>query len=213
MGMSYLDILETVAPIGIAMIPGVGIPLAIAASAAMKGGSTAIKGGDIGDILLNTGLGAATGAAGIGIGGAISKGLGGAAAKTTEKAMDVGLDAVLAEGLTEAGMPIVTDAALATSTGALAKVAPKVARLDKLADVTSGALGEDPDKTKALLGKVKSVGKMAGAGQDVKEMLTPPPPRFTQVAGMQQPGMDPQYQFGSGQRKKYGTAVVGGGYY
>lgn len=212
MGMSFLDIMEIVGPIGVAMIPGVGIPAAIAMSAAMKGGSTALKGGDIGDILLNTGLGAATGAAGVGIGGALSKGLGGAATKTTEKAMDVGLDAILAEGLTETGMPIVTDAALKTGTDAMTKIAPKVARLDKLADVTSGALGEDPEKTKALLGKVKSVGKMAGAGQDVKEMLMPEPPRFSQVVGPQQPGMDPRYQFGT-DPSKYRTAVVGGGYY
>lgn len=213
MGYSFLDIMETLAPIGVAMIPGVGIPAAIAMSAAMKGGSTALKGGDIGDVLLNTGLGAATGAAGIGIGGAISKGLGGAATKAGEKAMDVGLDAVLAEGLTEAGMPIVTDAALKTSTEAVAKAAPRVAALTKAAKATSGALGEDPDKTKAIVGKVKSIGKMASAGQDVKDMLTPQAPRFTQVTGMQQPGMDPRYQFGSDPLKKYGTAVVGGGYY
>jgi hypothetical protein len=219
MGYSFLDILETVAPIGVAMIPGVGIPAAIALSAATKGGITAAKGGGMGEILRDAAIGGATGAAGAGIGGAISKGASKAAAKTAEKAMDVGVQSVIdatpaaiAEGGIEA-VPELTQAALDTSTAAVTKAAPKVARFEKIASLTSGALGKDPDKTEKLLKTTKTIGKVASGMDDMAQAVSPPP-RFNQhqASIANAPGMDPRYQFG-GRRMYGGTKVVGGGYY
>lgn len=191
MGIRWLDVLETVAPIGVAMIPGVGIPAAIAMSAAMKGGSTALKGGDMTEVLRDAAIGGATGAAGVGTAGAISKfagkageaavGAGGkAATKAFEKTADVGFGKAAEQAM-----------------GALSKAgtAQKVAQ--GVAGATSGALGKDPEKTAAMLKTLKSGGQAVGAVDDIAQMAYQPP-RFSQqhAAMARQAGMNPKYQFG-----------------
>jgi len=209
MGFRFTDILETIAPIGVAMIPGVGIPAAIALSAAMKGGVTAAKGGSGAEILRDLAIGGATGAAGAGTAGLLSKGLGKAAGAATEKAGGKAAEKLAATAASKGGLSfsgglpqIAYGAAgqggLDTAANIMAKGATKAALLQKGADLSSGALGKDEEKTAAMLKTIKSGGRMVGAADDLVQAATPPP-RFSQhtaLAQQQTPGMHPKYQFG-----------------
>lgn len=192
MGFSFYDFMEIAAPIGVAMIPGVGIPASIALSAAMKGGTTALKGGGIGEIARDAALGAAGGAAGAGTAGAISKIAGKAGGAAVEQGGKAATEAFSEAG--ELGFGEATKQAM----GHLAKAGGRQKLAEGVSGAFSGALGEDPEKTAKLLGMVKQGGQVAGAADQAFQFMNQPP-RFseqhTALAG-QHPGMNPDYQFG-----------------
>jgi len=201
MGFSFMDLMETIAPIGVAMIPGVGIPAAIALSAATKGGITAAKGGGIGEILKDAAIGGATGAAGIGIGQGIGKFMGKAGEKLTENVTEKAIQTMADTGGMEG---VVKGFEIATKGSPTGKVLSNVGT--KLANI-----GTDP-KSKGMLDLAKKTGKAAGVVDQAVDLFTPEQttPRFLEVQGAM-PGFGPDYQFGAGRRRnRYGTAVVGG---
>jgi hypothetical protein len=207
MGFSFMDFMEIAAPIGVAMIPGVGIPASIALSAAMKGGGTALKGGGIGEILRDTAIGGATGAAGAGTAGAISKFAGKAGGAAVEQG-----GKVATEAFAEGGPDMFAKAAKAlTKAGGRQKAAQGVSK------AFSGALGDDPEKTAAMLNVVKKGGNVAG-GLDQAYQFATETPTFSQhnAAASRHPGMNPAYQFGGtfSDLNRGGTQTLGflGGY-
>lgn len=240
--MRFLDVMKVVAPVAVAFIPGVGIPAAIALSAAMSGGISAAEGKSTREILRDTALGAASGAGGAAIGGAISRGASSLASKTAEKAMDVGVEEMakassqaVAKGGIEA-VPELSAAATGRATSAVTKAAPKVARYQQIAKLTSGALGKDPEKTSAMLKTVKSGGKVVRAADMAYQTAVPPEDPEAQARAMQQsqqtfmehqadlmnriqqsqqlanhPGYDDKYQFGALGQQRWATPALGFG--
>ena len=209
MAFRWTDFLEMAAPIGVAMIPGVGIPASIALSAAMQGGKTALKGGDMTEILRDTAIGGATGAAGAGTAGAISKFAGkaaGAAADAGGKAAETAFSKTADIGFGKASEQAMKALSRA---GTAQKVAQGVA------GATSGALGEDPEKTASLLKMVKSGGQAVGAVDQFAQAMLPPP-RFSQQHAAfsgQHPGMNPNYQYGMGAPSGGGLSMGFGRFY
>jgi len=193
MGFSFYDFLEMAAPIGVAMIPGIGIPASIALSAAMKGGTSAIKGGSMGEILRDTALGAAGGAAGAGTAGAISKIAGKAGGAAVEQGGKVA-EAAFAK-TPELGFGKATEKAM----GALAKAGGRQKLAQGVSGAFSGALGDDPEKTSRMLDMVKKGGNVAGSVSDAYQFMTEAPSfsqHETMLAKRKHPGMDAAYQFG-----------------
>jgi hypothetical protein len=148
----------------------------------------------MGEILRDTALGGTTGAAGAGTAGAISK----LAGKAAGAAADVG-----GKGA-EAAFAKAGDIGFGEATGLAMKKLAKAEAQRKLAqgvaDATSGALGESPEKTAAMLKAVKSGGQAVGAADQFLQAMNQPR-RFSQqhaaMAG-QHPGMNPNYQYGIG---------------
>lgn len=211
MAFRFTDFLEMAAPAAVAFIPGIGIPAAIALSAAMKGGMSAAKGGSATEILRDTAFGAASGAGGAALGGAISGSLGKGATKVAEKAASKAAIGKLAEGgmkLGPMGIPQVTGEALQAGSDVLAQGTGLSNLLEGGARFTSAAKGKDPAKTSKMLKTIQSGGKVVGAADQFAQAVTEPP-RFSQqhmaLAG-QHPGMDPKYQFG-----QQGFGQPGGG--
>ena len=202
MAFRFTDFLELAAPAAVAFIPGIGIPAAIALSAAMKGGMSAAKGGSATEILRDTALGAASGAGGAALGGAISGTLGKGATKVAEKAAGEAAIKSMAETgmkLGPMGIPQVTGQALKAGSDVLAKGTGLSNLLEKGASLTSAAKGKDPKKTASMLKTIQSGGRVVSAADQAAGMFAPEQPRFSQqhtaMAG-QHPGMDPKYQFG-----------------
>lgn len=190
MGFSWMDFMKIAAPIGVAMIPGVGIPASIALGAAMQGGMSAAEGGSTKEILRDTLLGGASGAGGAAVAGGISKGLTGAGTKMAEGAGAKALATMATESVPK-GME------------QFAKQTARGAMLQKLGTATSGALGKNADKTADILEMVQKGGKIVGAADmavnTYDQMQTP---TFTQqhMAMAQQAGLpeDLLAQFGGG---------------
>lgn len=191
MGFSFYDFMKIAAPIGVAMIPGVGIPASIALSAAMKGGTTALEGGGIGEILRDTAIGGATGAAGAGTAGAISKIAGKAGGAAVEQGGKAATEAFAKTP--ELGFAKATEKAM----GALAKAGGRQKLAQGVSGAFSGALGEDPEKTTRMLDMVKKGGNMAGGLDQAYQFMTEAPSfsQHTALAG-KHPGVNPAYQFG-----------------
>jgi len=213
MGFGWWDIAQIAVPIAATAVGGpVG---GIAASALMSGGGTAAKGGSLKDILISGGIGAGTGALGAGAAGAIGKNVGTAAKGAVEKGMDVGVNEVIKanmgamakEGIS-AGAGELTDAALKTGTDAFTKGVSQGARLDKVAGLFDKAKGQDPD-TQQLLKTVGSGAKMLGTANSAYDQFTKPP-SFTNVMSAAHPGMNPSYQYGSGNRRTKTLSFMGG---
>ena len=204
--MRWTDILGTVAPIGLSLIPGIGIPAAIAASAALKGGMTAAEGGSAGEILRDVGLGAATGAAGAGTAAGIGKLLGkGAEAATTaggkaatkafEKAGDIGFGEASKQAMQ-----------------ALSRAGTAEKVLGGAAQVFTPDMGENAKVTASMLETLQKGGKVIGAAdQAVKTVQQMQTPRFSQQHMAMSQMEDPMRRFTSFGGLGSGTQTVGFG--
>jgi len=200
MGFSFMDFLEMAAPIGIAAIPGVGIPASIALSAALKGGTRAAKGGSLAEILRDTAIGGAGGAAGAGTAGMISKTAGKAGQAAAGKGIEAATKTIGTAGDVGFGK------AMEQSMKQLARAGTKQKLAQGVSSAFSGALGDDPERTASLLNMAKKGGRVAGSLDQAYQFLNQPP-RFSQqhAALSRHPGMNPSYQFGGG----YSTPTVG----
>jgi hypothetical protein len=208
MAFKFMDLMETIAPMAVSFIPGIGIPAAIALSAATKGGITAAKGGGAGEILRDAALGAAGGAGGAAMGGALSKGLGEAAGKAVEKGGEAATKAFANAG--ETGFAEATKTAM----GELAKAQTKRALLDKGAQLTAGALGKDPGKTQNMLKTIQSGGKVVGAIDQAYQTMMPENSFMRHQQAMTPPGFTNKYQYGAyGQDQGNNNLSLGFGRY
>lgn len=201
MRVSFMDVMKTVAPIAVAFIPGIGVPAAIALSAAMKGGTTAAEGGSWKEIARDAAIGGATGAAGIGISQGVGKMMGKASEKLTEGVFEKATQAMTDTGGMQGVIKGVEIMSKGSPTGEiLGKVGTKLA-----------SVGADA-KSQGVLDLAKKTGKAAGVIDQTVDMFSPDqqPPSFLEVQGMMHQGMGPDYQFGAGRRRsRYGTATVG----
>lgn len=206
MSLGLWDIGQFVIPIAAGAVGG---PIAgMAASAALKGGTTAAKGGSAFDILKSGALGAASGAAGMGLSNAISGAAGQAASKVAEKGGEAATQAFANAG-TE-GFAKATDTAM----NALASAGAKQKALMKFSDVMGNAMGDNAENTAKMLEMVQKGGKVVGAIDQVGQMMYPEQ-RFGQVS----PDMISQYSSVIPHRKSpfsggYSTPTLGylGGY-
>jgi hypothetical protein len=217
MGVSFWDVFKTAAPIGAAFIPGVGPLASIGISAALSGGIKAAEGGDVTDILKAGAIGAGSGAVGLGVGSALSKGASEAGTKAAEQAAG---KAALAKTMETGGLqfgpmgvPMLSPEGMMAGSAKLAEGTAKSRILEKVGDITSPLRGKDPEAQSALLNKVGKGTKLAttALGAISPEQQQQQPPRFMETQMRMHPGFDPSYQFG--RRRSYGTPVVGGGYY
>jgi hypothetical protein len=206
MGFSFWDVMQIVAPVAATAVGGPAAGIAV--SGAMGAGTGIAKGEGVKGALLRGAVGAGTGAVAAGATGALSKGAEGAATKAVQKAgMDASMGKILASGLDDAGMPIVSNSAMAASKAAsdAAANSAKNKALMKVAELTTKGRGKNEGETAAML---KTVSKGSKVAQQTSALFGPDEEmrRFSQVQGLAGlPGMAPQYQYG---RTSYSPSMV-----